>query len=108
MAVTEEQYHAALEVVKEEGPKQIQVKEETGEWRTIGASIRGRAAAYKELEKYRAQHPNTVLRVISKIEADKYLEGLAMGLSLEEEDDENEERRYKVVPHSGMHMPDPL
>jgi len=107
MAVTEEQYLAALEVVKEEGPKHLQVKEETGEWKTIGPRIKGRAAAYRELEKYKAQHPTSVLRVIPKTEADKYLEGLAMGLSLEEED-ESEEQTHKVVPHSGMYMPDPL
>jgi len=103
MAVTKEQYQAALDVLHEALPMQLQRQDKkTEEWKNIGTCVRGQEAAYAELHLYKERVPKAVLRVIPKNEADKYREGFAHGHKL------SEEKKHQRGPTDGMYMPDNL
>ena len=82
MAATKEQYRAALDVVHEVLPLQLQKQDKkTGEWKNIGSCVRGQDAASAALRSYKERDPNTPIRVLPKNEADKYREGFLAGSS---------------------------
>jgi hypothetical protein len=54
----------------------------TGEWVTVGNCVRGRTAAFEQLNSRKKSHRGAILRVISKSEADKYREGITLGRML--------------------------
>jgi hypothetical protein len=86
MTVTKEQYQHALDVLHEVLPHQLQVKDQvTGEWKNEGPCHRGQEAAYGAMNEYRDNHPDAVLRVLAKNEADKYREGILTGKSMAKE-----------------------
>jgi hypothetical protein len=95
---TKEQYQAALDVLHEVLPMQIQKQRRgTGEWMNLGACVRGQEAAYARMAELREGSPKAVFRVLPKNEADKYREGLQIGRKLGPEEDEPRRRRPTLV-----------
>ena len=103
MTVTKEQYQAALDVLHEVLPMQLQRQDKkTGEWKNVGTCVRGQELAYAELKALKERTPKAILRVLPKNEADKYREGLTLGRSLGPEEEEEKRRP------PNMYMPDNL
>ena len=103
MTVTKEQYQAALDVLHEALPMQLQRQDrKTGEWKNVGTCVRGQEIAYAELKALKERTPKAILRVLPKNEADKYREGLAHGRKLGPEEEEQHQRG------PAMYMPDNL
>lgn len=104
MAVTKEQYQAALDVLHEALPMQLQRQDKkTGEWKNVGTCVRGQEAAYTELHALKARSPKAVLRVLPKNEADKYREGYTQGVAQGKEPKDERPTRRPL-----MYMPDNL
>ena len=87
MAVSKAEYQAALDVLHENLPMQLQRQEESGEWKNVGSCVRGKEEAYVKLNSFKVRFPKALFRVVPKNEADKYREGLAMGRKLGPEDE---------------------
>lgn len=70
----------ALRIVQEVLPWVLQKKNQsTGEWETLGKTIRGRSSALDLLNKKKTDDKKGEYRALPKNEADKYLEGLKTG-----------------------------
>lgn len=106
MSVSKEQYQAALDVLHENLPMQLQRQDKkTGEWKNIGSCVRGQKEAYVKLHAFKDRFPESDLRVIPKNEADKYREGLTLGRTLGPEiEGERKQKNRKPL----MFMPDNL
>lgn len=101
--MTKEQYSKLLDQVQEYLPYAVQqLHKKTGEWKTVGNCVRGREAAYVELNNMKKADPKASFRVLPKNEADKYREGIALGRKLGPE----EKEPRKKLPQ--MYMPDNL